>query len=110
MAAQGLNTVRNQPMQSLFVLFDTVLEFYMWLVILWVVMSWLISFNIVNTHNQVVSAVNNFLNRITEPALRQIRRVVPLIGRIDITPVVLILMIYFLRNLMREYTVQGPQF
>ena len=97
-------------MQSLFILIDTALELYMWLVIIWVIMSWLISFNIVNTHNQVIHAVNGFLHRITEPALRQIRRVVPLIGGFDITPVVLILLIYFLRNLMQEYAYQGPQF
>ncbi len=97
-------------MQSLYIFIDTILELYMWLVIIWVVMSWLITFNIVNTHNQVVYAVNTFLHRITEPALRQIRRVVPSISGIDITPVILILLIYFLRNLLREYAFQGPRF
>ncbi|MEE8516728.1 MAG: YggT family protein [Alphaproteobacteria bacterium] len=92
-------------MQSLFLLIDTVLEIYMWLVIIWVIMSWLISFNVVNTHNQVVYAINSFLHRITEPVLRPIRRVVPSIGGFDITPVVLFLLIYFLRNLIHEYFV-----
>lgn len=97
-------------MQSIFILIDMVLELYMWLVIIWVIMSWLINFNIVNTHNRFVYLLKDFLHRITEPVLRPIRRVVPLIGGYDITPVVLFLLIYFLRNLIREYAFPAPQF
>lgn len=90
-------------MQSLLILIDTILDIYIWLLVIWVVISWLISFDIINTNNRFVYLVSDFLYRITEPVLRPIRRVVPTLGGIDISPVVLILGIWFLRNLMREY-------
>ncbi len=90
-------------MRSLLILFDTLIELYIWLVILWVVMSWLVSFNVVNTHNRFVYLVGDFLHRITAPALRPIRRFLPNLGGIDIAPVILILLLWLLRNLLREY-------
>ncbi len=92
-------------MNSLIFLIDTALELYLWCVIIAVVMSWLISFNVINTHNRVVFLVNDFLHRITEPALGPIRRVLPHLGGIDISPIVLILLIIFVRNLLLEYFV-----
>jgi YggT family protein len=90
-------------MQSLLFLVDAVLGIYIWLLVIWVVISWLVSFEVINTRNRFVYLVSDFLYRITEPALRRIRRFVPDLGGIDISPVVLILLIWFLRNLMREY-------
>ena len=90
-------------MQSLLILIDTVINLYMWVVIIWVIMSWLVSFQIVNTHNRFVYLVSDFLHRVTEPALRPIRRVTPYLGGIDLSPFVLILILYFLRLLLREY-------
>ena len=90
-------------MQSLFVLIDTIIGLYMWCLIIWVVMSWLIAFKVVNTYNRFVYLVNDFLFRITEPALRPIRRFMPNLGGIDISPVILILVLVFGRNLLREY-------
>ena len=90
-------------MQSLFVLIDTIIGLYMWCLSLWVVMSWLIAFKVVNTYNRFVYLVNDFLFRITEPALRPIRRFMPNLGGIDISPVILILVLVFGRNLLREY-------
>ena len=90
-------------MQSLMILFDTVINLYMWVVIIWVIMSWLVSFQVVNTHNRFVYLVNDFLHRLTDPALRPIRRVTPNLGGIDLAPLVLILILYFLRLLLREY-------
>lgn len=90
-------------MNSLVLLIDTVLDIYVWLLLIWVIMSWLISFDVINTRNRFVYLVSDFLYRITEPVLRPIRRVVPLIGGIDVSPVVLILIIMFIRNLLREY-------
>ena len=92
-------------MNSLVFLIDTALELYLWCVIIAVVMSWLISFNVINTHNRVVFLVNDFLHRITEPVLGPIRRFLPHLGGIDISPIVLILLIMFLRNLLHEYFV-----
>jgi YggT family protein len=90
-------------MQSLVIIIDTVIDLYLWVVIIWVIMSWLVSFQVVNTHNRFVYLISDFLHRLTEPALRPIRRVVPYIGGIDLSPFVLILTLYFLRLLLREY-------
>ncbi len=90
-------------MQSLLILVDTVLNLYLWCIIISAVLSWLTAFNVINTHNQVVHTIYNFLYRITEPALKPIRRWVPNLGGIDVSPVVLILLIVFVRNLLHEY-------
>jgi len=87
-------------MVALFQLVDTVITIYIWLLIIWAVLSWLVAFNVVNTGNRLVYVVGDFLNRITEPALRPIRRIVPNLGGIDISPMVLILLLIFLRNLL----------
>lgn len=90
-------------MTSLVILLDTLLELYIWCLLVFVVMGWLIAFGVVNTHNRFVHVVNDFLYRLTEPALRPIRRVLPNLGGIDISPMVLILLIWFARNLLHEY-------
>jgi YggT family protein len=82
-------------------LIDTVISLYIWILIAQAILSWLIAFNVINSYNQFVSRVIEFLWRITEPALRPIRRFVPLIGGVDISPIVLILLLYFLRDLLR---------
>ena len=87
-------------MTSLVLLVHTVLDIYKWCLIIWVVLSWLIQFNVVNTYNKFVFTVNDVLYRITEPALRPIRRVVPNLGGVDLSPVVLILLIWFAQDLM----------
>ena len=84
-------------------LVDTVITIYIWLLIAQAVLSWLVAFGIVNRHNRVVATVGDFLWRITEPVLRPIRRILPDLGGIDVSPVILILLLYFLRNLMFEY-------
>jgi len=76
------------------------LQIYVWLLIAAAVLSWLIAFNVVNTRNQFVHSVGEFLYRITEPALRPIRRILPNLGGIDISPVILILILMFLRRLL----------
>ncbi|MCH9052335.1 MAG: YggT family protein [Proteobacteria bacterium] len=73
----------------------TALDIYMWFVIIGVIMSWLVSFQIVNTQNRFVYLVGDFLNRITEPALRPIRRYMPRLGGLDISPLVLIILLVF---------------
>jgi len=90
-------------MFSLYLLVDTVLNLYSWCLIVWVIMSWLISFNVINTHNRLVHLVGDFLYRITEPALRPIRRFLPNLGGLDLSPIVLILVVWFARNLLAEY-------
>jgi len=81
-------------------LIDTVITLYIWILIGAAVLSWLIAFNVVNTRNPVVASIGDFLYRITEPALRPIRSVLPNLGGIDISPVILILGLLFIRNLI----------
>ncbi|MFL4968338.1 MAG: YggT family protein [Xanthobacteraceae bacterium] len=81
-------------------LIDTVITLYIWILIAAAVLSWLIAFNVVNTRNSVVASIGDFLYRVTEPALRPIRSVLPNLGGIDISPVILILGLLFLRNLI----------
>ena len=76
------------------------LNLYVWILIASAVLSWLIAFNVVNTRNQFVSTVWDFLYRITEPALRPIRNMLPNLGGIDISPIVVLLIIFFIRSLM----------
>jgi YggT family protein len=87
-------------MNALFWLIDQVIGLYITLVIVQVVLSWLVAFNVINTGNRFVYMVGDFLYRITEPALKPIRRLLPTMGGMDLSPVVLILGLYFLRVLL----------
>ncbi|MGE0093381.1 MAG: YggT family protein [Alphaproteobacteria bacterium] len=89
-------------MESIAELIYVVLDLYKWCLIAFVIMSWLIAFNVVNTYNRFVFSVNDFLYKITEPALRPIRRIVPNLGGVDISPVILILIIWFLQRLLER--------
>ena len=80
-----------------------VLQIYIWLLIASAVLSWLVAFNVVNTRNQVVAMVADFLYRITEPVLRPIRSMMPNLGGLDVSPVILILLILFLENVIIRY-------
>ncbi|MEO3432534.1 YggT family protein [Inquilinus sp. CAU 1745] len=90
-------------MQSLFFLIDSILALYFWIIIISAILSWLVAFNVVNTSNRIVYTIGDVLYRLTEPALRPIRRFMPNLGGIDLSPVVLLLLIGFVRNLLREY-------
>ena len=87
-------------MYAIIWLIDTVIGFYIALVIAQIVLSWLVSFNVVNTRNRFVYIVGDFLYRVTEPALRPIRRLLPSFGGIDLSAVVLLLGLYFVRMLL----------
>ena len=84
-------------------LISTVITIYIWLLIAQAVLSWLLAFGVVNRYNRAVTSIADFLWRITDPLLRPIRSVLPDLGGIDISPVILILLLYFLRDLMFEY-------
>jgi YggT family protein len=86
-------------------LVSTVISIYIWLLIAQAILSWLVAFGIVNRYNRVVNTIGDFLWRVTEPLLRPIRRVLPDLGGIDVSPVILILILWFLRDLMFEYLV-----
>ncbi len=79
-----------------------ILDFYIWALIIGAVLSWLVAFNVINSHNRVVQVVGDFLYRITEPLLRPIRRALPMAGGLDLSPLVLIFTIYFLQSFIRH--------
>jgi len=89
-------------MKSIFLLVDSVINIYIWLIIINVILSWLVAFNILNTQNRFVFAVLNATHQLTDPVLNKIRRFIPNLGSIDISPVVLILLLIFIRNLFIE--------
>ena len=90
-------------MQSFFLLIDTILGLYVWVLIASAVLSWLVAFNVVNTRNRAVYVIGDFLYRVTEPVLAPLRRVLPNLGGLDLSPIIVILIIFFIRNLLREY-------
>ncbi len=77
-----------------------IIDLYIWVIIAGAILSWLIAFNVVNTSNRFVLAVADMLYRLTEPALRPIRSVLPNLGGIDISPVILILLLLFIRDVV----------
>ena len=89
-------------MLSLARLIDTVIDIYTWIVIASAIMSWLVAFGVVNMRNQFIRMLGDVLYRLTEPALRPIRRVLPNLGGIDISPVILILLLQAFRMLLGE--------
>ena len=89
-------------MKSIFILLDSVITIYLWIIIVNAVLSWLVAFNILNTQNRFVYSVLEFTYKLTDPPLNYIRRFLPNLGSIDISPVVLILLIYFVRDLIRN--------
>ena len=92
-------------MISFLKLVDLVLEIYGIILIVYVILGLLINFGVVNAYNRVVAAIYEFLMRVTEPALRPIRRILPNFGPVDLSPLVLLVLIWFARNLLAEY---GP--
>jgi YggT family protein len=89
--------------QSIFTIFYMVLQLYVWVIIISAIMSWLVAFNVINTGNQFVNTVGTVLYRLTEPALAPIRRFMPNLGGIDLSPIVLLLLIFFLQQLLVRY-------
>ena len=87
-------------MASILQLILTVIQIYTWIVIASAVFSWLYAFNVVNPRNQFIAMVGNALYKLTEPALRPIRRVLPDLGGLDLSPLVLLLGLFFIRVLI----------
>jgi YggT family protein len=87
-------------MYALITLIGTVIDLYIWVILISVILSWLVAFNVVNTSNRVVYMIGDVLHRLTEPVLGRIRRILPNLGPVDISPIVLILGLYFIKNLI----------
>jgi YggT family protein len=87
-------------MLALFQTIDLALSLYTWVLIGSAIFSWLYAFNVINSSNQFVNAIGSFLYNVTEPVLRPIRRIMPDLGGIDISPIIVLLIIFFLRSLL----------
>ena len=94
-------------MKSIFILLDNIITIYLWIIIINAVLSWLVAFNILNTQNRFVFSVLDATYKMTDPALNKIRRFLPTFGSIDLSPVVLILLLMFLRNIIFEIFAPG---
>jgi YggT family protein len=84
-------------------LISTVIDLYIWVLVISAVLSWLVAFNVVNTRNRFVYIVGDICHRLTEPVLGPIRRMMPNLGGIDISPVIVILLLVFLRDALVYY-------
>jgi YggT family protein len=87
-------------LEPLLWLLSTAIELYIWVILIGVVLSWLLVFNVVNRHHRVVYMIKDFSDRLTEPALRPIRRIVPLLGNVDLSPLILILLLLFAQRVL----------
>ncbi len=81
-------------------LITTVIDLYIWVIIIGAVLSWLVAFNVINTRNRFVYTVGDVIHRLTEPALRPIRNILPNLGGIDLSPLVLILLLIFAKQIL----------
>jgi YggT family protein len=88
---------------SLYWLIDTLIGLYIWVIIIGAILSWLVAFDVVNKRNRLVYVIGDFTYRLTEPALRPIRRIVPNFGGVDISPLLLILLLFFVRRLLAGF-------
>ncbi len=89
-------------MKSVLILFDQAVTLYIWILIINAIVSWLVAFNILNTGNRLVYSILDISYRLTAPPLNYIRRFLPNLGSIDISPVILILALLFIRNFVFE--------
>ena len=94
-------------MKSIFILLDSLIAIYLWIIIINAILSWLVAFNILNTQNRFVFSVLDATYKMTDPALNKIRNFIPTFGSIDVSPVILILLLMFLRNLIFEIFAPG---
>mgnify|MGYP001255617038 FL=1 len=94
-------------MKSVLILLDSVVTIYIWILIINALLSWLIAFNVLNTSNRLVYSLLDISYKMTDPLLKPIRNFLPNLGNIDVSPVVLILLLMFLRNLIFEYLAPG---
>ncbi|GJE59652.1 YggT family protein [Methylobacterium trifolii] len=90
-------------MYALLWLFDTIVQIFIYVLIASAVLSWLVAFNVVNVRNPIVAQIGEVLYRVTEPILRPIRNLLPNLGGVDISPIILILLLLFVSRLLHEF-------
>jgi len=84
-----------------------ILSLVWWVFLVMIIMSWLISFNVINTRNQFVAGLWRAINQITDPILRPIRRIIPPMGGLDLSPIVVFVIIFFLQQLIANFAITG---
>ena len=89
-------------MNSILILFNDIVRLYIWILVINAAASWLVAFNVINTSNRFVYSVLDISHKLTDPPLRLIRKFMPNLGTVDISPIVLILALVFLRNFINE--------
>ena len=90
-------------MKSIFILLDSVITIYLWVIIVNALLSWLVAFNILNTQNRFVYSILEMTYRLTGPILNKIRSFLPNLGSLDISPIILLLLIWFIEMCMKLY-------
>ena len=90
-------------MNSLLGLIIQIIDLYKLVLIIYIILTWMINFNVINTSNRFVYSVMDILYRLSEPSLRQVRRYIPAFGNIDISPIIVFLLLWFLQSLLIEY-------
>ena len=93
-----MNTILIPILQVL----SVALNLYWWVVLVAVIMSWLVALNMINTHNQIVRPIGNFVQQLAEPVIRRIRRVVPVVGNVDLSAIVLFLLIILAQQFIAQ--------
>ena len=94
-------------MKSVLILFDNIIGLYIWILIINAIISWLVAFNVLNTINRFIYSLLDVSHKLTDTSLNLIRRYLPNLGYIDISPIVLILGLMFIRNLVFEMCAPG---
>ena len=84
-----------------------ILSLVWWVFLVMIIMSWLISFNVINTRNQFVAGLWRAINQVTEPIIRPIRRVIPPMGGLDLSPIIVFIIIFFLQQLIANFAITG---
>ena len=90
-------------MNSLLALIIQIINLYKFILLIYIIATWLISFNIINTSNRFVYSAIEFLYKLCEPSLRIVRKYVPNFGNIDISPIIVYLLLWFIQSLLIEY-------
>ena len=90
-------------MNSLLALIIQIINLYTYVLLIYIIITWLIAFNIINTSNRLVYSVVEVLYKLCEPVLKYVRRFIPNIGNIDISPIIVLLLLWFFQNLLIEY-------
>ena len=90
-------------MKSIFILLDSIITIYLWIIIINALLSWLVAFNVLNTQNRFVYSILELTYKLTEPFLNKIRRFLPNLGTLDISPIILLLLIWFIEMCMKLY-------